>query len=282
MGDAARYCLNTATIRGQRLGIVEQVALAGEAGYGAIEPWVSDLREYREAGGSLSDLRNRIADAGLAVPSAIGFARWLADQQARREAGLEQAKRDMELVAAVGGTGIAAPPAGMTKRRGLDPRVVGQRYRALLAVGEQAGVVPVLELWGFSQTLCRLGEVLMAAVESGHPDACVLLDVYHLYKGGNAFESLRLLGPNTCPVLHMNDYPAKPPRETIGDGDRCWPGDGVAPLGRILGDLYGVGFRGWLSLELFNKAYWRLPAKEAVTTGLKKMKAAVKSADIAG
>ena len=271
-----RYGLNTATIRGQTQSIVEQVDLAAAAGYGAIEPWIMDLEAYRDAGGSLVDLKKRLADAGLAVPSAIGFARWLADQGERRKRGLEQARRDMDLVRRIGGTGIAAPPAGMIRRRGLDPRVVGERYRALLEVGRRAGVVPILELWGFSTALCRLGEVLMAAVEAQHPDACILLDVYHLYKGGNDFASLKLLGPNTCPVLHMNDYPARPPRATITDAHRVYPGDGAAPLKQILGDLKSVGFDGWLSLELFNQAYWRRPALQVAKEGLRKMKAATR------
>ena len=71
---AFRYCLNTATIRGQKLGIAREVEIAAAAGYTGIEPWVGDVEKYRDAGGSLPDLRKKIADAGLTVESAIGFA----------------------------------------------------------------------------------------------------------------------------------------------------------------------------------------------------------------
>ncbi|MDQ3537085.1 MAG: sugar phosphate isomerase/epimerase, partial [Bacteroidota bacterium] len=54
----------------------------------------------------------------------------------------------------------------------------------ILEIGKNEGVVPHLELWGFSQNLKRLGDVLYVASESGHPDAHILLDIYHLYKGG--------------------------------------------------------------------------------------------------
>ena len=56
----------------------------------------------------------------------------------------------------------------------------------------------------------------------------------------------------------MNDYPADPPRETITDGSRIYPGDGVAPS--ALHDLHDIGFRGVLSLELFNRDYWKQDA----------------------
>jgi 2-keto-myo-inositol isomerase len=49
----------------------------------------------------------------------------------------------------------------------------------------------------------------------------------------------------------------------------------VAPLDRILGDLFATGFRGTLSLELFNPQYWKQDALEVARTGLEKMKQAV-------
>ena len=53
-------------------------------------------------------------------------------------------------------------------------------------------------------------------------------------------------------VMHMNDYPDIP-RDKIGDGDRVWPGDGVAPISSILQSMAKAGAFPVLSLELFNK-----------------------------
>src|SRR5262249_3395806 len=52
-------CLNMATIRGQKLGIVKEVEVAAKAGYQAIEPWVSSIEAYQKEGGSLPDLKKR-------------------------------------------------------------------------------------------------------------------------------------------------------------------------------------------------------------------------------
>ena len=117
------------------------------------------------------------------------------------------------------------------------------------------------EVWGFSKSLSRLGETALVAIESGHPSACILADVYHLYKGGSGFAGLRVLGSAGLQVFHMNDYPANLPRTKITDADRIYPGDGVAPLVPILRDLHALGFRGMLSLELFNRTYWNVVIK---------------------
>ena len=88
-----------------------------------------------------------------------------------------------------------------------------------------------------------------------HPKACILLDICHLYKSGAGYDGLKLLNGSIMHNLHMNDYPAKPPHAEIKDEHRVYPGDGVAPLKTILRNLRTIGYRGMLSLELFNKEY---------------------------
>jgi 2-keto-myo-inositol isomerase len=276
--DPFGYCLNMSTIRGQKLSLSEQVDVAAKAGYQAIEPWVREIEEFANKGGSLADVKKQIADAGLTVESAIGFANWIVDDAQKREKGLETARHDMDLVRQIGGTRIAAPPAGATSQTDLNLFKAAERYRALLEVGEEMGVTPQVELWGFSQSMKRLGELVFVATESGHPNACMLPDVYHIYKGGSEFEGLRMINGAAIHVFHMNDYPDDPPRATINDSHRVYPGDGVAPLTKILRDIHAAGFRGMLSLELFNRDYWSQDALTVARTGLEKMQAAVQQA----
>jgi sugar phosphate isomerase/epimerase len=271
-----RFCLNTATIRGQKVGIVREIDIAAEAGFDAIEPWMDALHAYVQEGGALADLRKRIADRGITVESAIGFAPWIVDDDEARRKGLEQARKDMDVLAQIGARRIAAPPAGAQQQSGLDLSTIAARYRTLLELGDQMGVVPQVEVWGHSKTLGRLCESVYVAVGSRHPRACILPDVYHLYKGDSGFETLKLLSGIAVQVFHMNDYPAEPPRETITDAHRVYPGDGVAPLGAMLKELRQAGFRGYLSLELFNREYWKQDPLVVAKTGLQKMRAAVK------
>lgn len=267
-----RYCFNTSTIRGQKLSLVEEIDIVAQAGYQAIEPWIGEIQKYVQQGGSLPDLKKRIADCGLTVESAIGFAEWIVDDDARRAKALEQARYEMDLVQQIGGKRIAAPAAGATDVVTIDYLKVAERYGALLALGDHMGVVPQVEVWGFSKTLTRLGQAVMVAIESGHPNACVLPDVYHLYKGGSDFTGLKLLNGAAVHVFHMNDYPANPPRSAIDDSDRVYPGDGVAPLADILRTLREIGFDGCLSIELFNPTYWQQNPSKVARTALDKLK----------
>ncbi len=273
-----RYCLNTGTIRGQKLSIAQEIDITAKAGYDAIEPWVAKIHDYANSGGNLKDLRKRITDLGLTVESAISFFRWIVDDDSERAKGLEQAKRDMDILARIGGKRIAAPPAGATRKAGLDLMKAAERYRVLLELGEQFGIVPQVEIWGSSKNLHRLGQSMFVVLESGHPNACLLPDVYHIYKGGSDFTGLKLLSAQAIHVFHLNDYPAEPPRDRISDRDRVYPGDGIAPLTQILRDLHANAGRAVLSLELFNPTYWKQDPLTVAKTGLAKMRAAVNKA----
>jgi sugar phosphate isomerase/epimerase len=275
-GDRFRFSLNAATLRGYKLPLKEQIDLAVSAGYAGFEPWTSDLSRAAESGGALADLAKRCSDAGLTVISAIGFAAWAPDDGAARAKGLEQLKRDMDLVRQLGGTHIAASPAGVSQAGvTLDLDRAAERYRSVLELGRSMGVIPQLEFWGASANLSRLDQCLYVAARAGHPDACILADVYHLYRGGSDPAAVRLLSRSAAYCFHMNDYPAHPAREQLKDSDRVWPGDGIAPLRDLLQAFVDNRADVWLSVELFNAEYWKRPAAETARAGLDKMKAAV-------
>lgn len=262
---------------GHKLGFVKELEVASKAGFGSVEIWMNSLQAYLDGGGTLADARKRINDLGLKVENAIGFAQWIIDDDSERRKGVDQLKREMEMLAQIGCRRTAAPPTGATEKPGLDLKRAAERYRAILELGEQTGVVPQLELWGFSQNLSRLSEVLYVAVESGHPSARLLLDVYHLYRGGSSLDSLPLVGKAGVEVFHVNDYPANLPSASITDADRVFTGDGVAPLTRILQTIQNPERPVVISLEVFNKNYYAQDALKVAQTGLAKMKAATRS-----
>jgi sugar phosphate isomerase/epimerase len=76
----------------------------------------------------------------------------------------------------------------------------------------------------------------------------------------------------------VNDYPSGMSREKANDSDRVYPGDGSAPIVTLLRDLQFIGYRGVLSLELFNRDYWNQDALTVARTGREKIQALVQRA----
>ena len=267
-----RYCLNTSTIKGQGLGLLKNIDIAAEAGYDGVELWVDDIKELVAEGKTLKSLKKRIDDNRLKVENAIGFAKWIVDEREVREAAFVQMETEMKMMSELGCTRIAAPPSGATSGKSIDLTLAAQRYRSLVELGEKTGVMPQLEIWGASLNLSRLSEALYIAAESGHPQAKILADVYHLYRGGSDFSGMKLMSGSAYDIFHVNDYPGNVNREQLGDADRVFPGDGVAPLKQIMDTISIAGGVKVLSIELFNTAYWKLDALQVAKEGLARMK----------
>jgi 2-keto-myo-inositol isomerase len=270
------YCLNTSTIRGNQLDIVRVVEAASKAGFHAIEPWITELDAHTKAGGTLKDLGKRIADAGLTVENAIAFNAFLNDDATERAAGMERLKIDMDKVAQIGGARIAVPPGRSAAPVTLDN--AAKYYVEALEMGGKMGVQPLLELWGTHPVLGPLRNGIYVTTATGRADASLLLDVFHLYKSGTPFTSLRQINGAALHVIHINDYPQAADPAALNDSNRIYPGDGVAPFRQILRDLRDNGFRGCFSLELFNREYWTKSADENLKTGLEKIRAVVRQA----
>lgn len=279
--SSVRFCLNTSTIREQKLSVPEQVALCGVAGYDGIEPWIRDLRGFVDGGGDVKELRSRLDDAGVRVESAIGFAKWIVDDEAERKAGLEELRRDMQLVAALGGEAIAAPPIGAHRGAAkIDNDTIAERYAAALAIGREENVAPQLEVWGFSDNLSKLADVLYVATAVGDELACVLPDIYHLYRGGNDFASVNMLPGTAVRCFHINDISSSIAAANANDSDRVYPGLGEMPIVEVLQHMKASGFAGALSLELFNPDYWKLPAERVAREGLERMRSVAREAGL--
>jgi 2-keto-myo-inositol isomerase len=264
------FCLNTSTIMGQNPGLLGYLEIAAKAGYDGVELWIRDIQRFLDEGNSMDTLRKHLKDSGLVFENAIGFAPWMVDDDQKRKTGFEQMEKEMNILAELGCKRVAAPAAGVTGH--LDLFKAGERYKELLDLGRKTGVMPQLEFWGAFPYFHHLGQVLMVAAVANDPDARILPDVYHLFRGGSGYEGLKMLNGDLIEIFHMNDFIDTVPRERQEDKDRVFPGDGVAPMNQILTDLKKMGGKKVLSLELFNQGYWKQDALQVARLGLIKMK----------
>lgn len=250
-----RISLNTSTISAYKLPVDQQIEKVAAAGFDGIELWMSDVKTYLKNGGTTAKLRQKLLGGNLILEDMIGFSPWCSDDVSERKKAVAQLREEMLLTAELGGKYIAAPVISLKTLDCSKFDAYTERYSAILDLTAETSVIPLLELWGMG-ALHKLGDCAKIATGTGNPDAAILLDFYHIYRGGNAWEALDLLNGARLPVIHMNDYPATPSHEKLTDADRILPGEGICPFDKILPKLYASGFKGGLSVELFNKEYW--------------------------
>lgn len=264
--DQFTFCLNTSTIRPASL--MDKISIAGEVGYDAIELWSDDLTQYEAENGSLDGVAKALEDNGLEVATLIALHGWMDSVGDAYRKSLEEARRRMRQAAAVGSQYIIASPP----RDVVDLDQGAQRYRQLLEMGREYGVKPAMEFLGFVEGVNQIKDVWYIITEANDPDGTIILDVFHMYRGGSELDDLRKVPGDKIAIFHFNDAPESPPREQQTDADRVYPGDGIAPLGDMLKILKESGYQGAISLELFNRTYWEQDPKEVARVGLEKMK----------
>ncbi len=292
--------LNSSTLRPYDLDLETQLRVTAEAGFKGVEIWMRDLQSYMARGNRPVKIRALAEELGISVVNGIAFFKWTDKNPKTRKAGLEQAAHEITVLAETGCTKIAAPPTGDVA--GLSAIEIAENYERLLAISRPMGVDPVLEFWGRATQLHTVNaamEVLEKLVNKVLPrvkqssdlelDAvprvtrpALILDLYHMYTGGSELSDLDQLDADQIGLVHINDYPDQPPRESITDADRVMPGKGVGPVAAFLSALHSKGYTGSLSVELFRADYGHAEAietaREAYQTTLDVWKSAAREA----
>jgi len=269
-------CLDTATIRPASLR--EKVQIASKAGFDAIEPWDKELAEFEKEGGNLKDLGKEIKDLGLFVPSVIGLWNALPPTKAAFEESLKDTRNRMRMAADIQSQHIQTIPN--TVGENYDQKYVSQRYRELIEIGiNEFGINPALVFVKFFP-LKTLGQAAGVALDANHPKAMIIPDTFHMHISEGGFEGLKFLNGEFIAIFQFADAPATPEITALGDKHRVYPGDGILPLPQILKTLKATGYKGCVSLELYNPEYWKQDLQEVANTGLRKTMEVINKAGV--
>lgn len=110
----------------------------------------------------------------------------------------------------------------------------------------------MIEFTRTSTHLSTLGSALKVIREANHPNIKPMLDFFHFWSGLSKFEDLDTIEHGEIQHCHFQDF-LDAPRELTDNTYRVIPGDGVAPVVKIIQKLSEKGYAGALSVELFRE-----------------------------
>jgi 2-keto-myo-inositol isomerase len=73
------------------------------------------------------------------------------------------------------------------------------------------GVKPAMEYLGFAQQVNSIAAARAIMQNSQHPQATIVLDPFHDFRGGAGCEEIARLTAAQVAVCHFDDAPASPP-----------------------------------------------------------------------
>jgi len=223
------------------------------AGIRHVEPAAGALDEFLKTG-TMAEAKRVLADNGLTVVcGAIGvMGLW----EPTREFGqnLEAFRRRCAQFAELGAPVVYSPCATTAAFTEADYGPGVENIRRVAEVAREFRLKVGAEFVRNSTYMAALPTALRLHRAAAHPNFGVLFDCYHFWSGPSKMEDLDDIRPGEIVHAHLNDTPAMA-REMLDLQSRVVPGDGVAPLARILAKLVERGYGGPISVELFWPKY---------------------------
>ena len=256
---------------------------------GSLEGWSRAGIQYVELGApllaeflrndTLPAARRLLGDLGLTPASAAVVLQDLWLPGPARAESLEAWRRGCDQFASLGLQKVYSPSITRRPVTAADFAATPDCIREAGEIAREYELTAMIEFIRNSTHLATLTSALQMIREAGHPNVRPMLDFFHFWSGLSKFEDLDLLEPGELAHAHFQDL-LDTPRELINNDSRLIPGDGIAPVVRILEKLAEKQFTGALSVELFRAEYVQGDPFEVATEIRQKCEAVMRQAQV--
>lgn len=225
------------------------------AGFRYVEPWISKIDEFA-ARESLAVARRILGDTGLTPVAACAQGGIVEPLPAAEQAkNFDQLKHKLEVCAELGIPRLVVHSVGRDKYTAADYEPAAERLRKAADMAQPLRAMIVLEFVRGTAFCGSLSTSVHILRQANHPNARLLMDLFHFWGGFSKFEDLELLKNGEPEHVHIDDLPAGVPREILTDRDRVPPGEGVIPIPKIIRALRQKKYKGAFSIELFDPRF---------------------------
>jgi 2-keto-myo-inositol isomerase len=220
-----------------------------KAGIRNVEPAAGLLDEFLKTD-TMASAKRVLTDNGLTAVCGAAGVTGLWEPNPSFAGNLAAFRKRCEQFAELGAPLVYSPCATAARFSPEDYGKCLDNIRQAAEVARQFQLKVAAEFVRNSTFLASLPTALRLHRAAAHPNFGILFDCYHFWSGPSKFEDMDLIQPGEIIHAHLNDTQDLP-RELLDLQSRVIPGDGVAPLARILRKLVERGYAGPISVELF-------------------------------
>jgi 4-hydroxyphenylpyruvate dioxygenase len=244
----------------------EKLEAAAAAKFDGVEIFENDLVYFD---GSPRQVRQMAADLGLACMLFQPFRDFEGAPRDRLARNLDRAERKFDLMAELGApavlvcSNVAADAIGDEAVLVDDLRQLAERAaRRGLKVGFEALA------WGRHTRTWRQAWRIVERVD--HPSLGLILDSFHTLALGDDMTGIGEVPADKITFVQIADAPLM--QMDVLEWSRhyrCFPGQGAFDLASFLGPIVAGGYRGPISLEIFNDGFRAAPPRPTAADGMR-------------
>lgn len=245
-----------------------KLSSAARAGFRAIEIFENDLTFFN---GKPRDVRAMADDLGMSIIALQPMRDFEAMPEPMRSHNLERAQRKFELMNELG-TNLLSVCSNVAAEAIDDPQRAAEDLARLADLAAQSGLRIGYEAlaWGrHVRDWMQAWEIVRLA---DRPNLCVVLDSFHAIQRGNPLSPIADLPASHIALVQVADAPAilMDPM-SLSRHHRCFPGQGDYDIHGFLQAALATGYRGPISLEIFNEQFRGAPAAIIARDGMRSL-----------
>jgi sugar phosphate isomerase/epimerase len=238
----------------------ERASAAAKAGYNGIGLMGEDISHCLRTL-SYTDIRTIIADAGLEAVELEFLDGWFADGEERRQS---DAARRFLLQAAEHLAPLHIKVVCDQKGRDWPFDHLIESFAGLCRDAAFAGTAICVEMLPYS-TLRDLKTARALIAGANASNGGLLLDVFHLGRGGTRYEELLEIAPQEIRHVELDDAAAAQIGTYMEDTvlRRKLPGEGALDVRLVVSYLRAIGYQGWYGVEIISEEHASRPIQDA-------------------
>lgn len=247
----------------------DKLEAAAAAGFDGVEIFENDLLTYD---GTPAEVRSTCDGLGLAVTLFQPFRDFEAMPEPQRARNLDRAERKFDTMQALGADLLLVcsnvQPAALD-----DPARAAADLHEMAERAARRGLRVCYEALAWGRHVSRWRQAWDIVRQADHPALGLCLDSFHTLALGDDLSSLAgTVPPEKLFFLQLADAP-RLSMDVLSWSrhHRLFPGQGELPVAQFLRDLLATGWRGALSLEVFNDEFRAAPSRRIARDGLRSL-----------
>ncbi len=243
----------------------EELDLWKEFKISHVEVWASKVDAFLATGGTYEQMRRQLGEAGVTVVG-LAFASLSTSndpEQTQRE--MDALGKRLEMAVALGAPALAVIILGEVQEDiAKDYACVAEKLRKASEMAASRDIRLCLEFLGGYGINGTLGSCIELINQVDHPACGLLFDLCHYYTSASHLEELTLLPSEKLFMVHIDDS-SRLPMERLSSERRCFPGEGRIDVPNMMRALHRFGYRGYYSVELYDRGIWKMDASEVMS-----------------
>ncbi|MDZ5605390.1 3-dehydroshikimate dehydratase QuiC [Pseudomonas sp. RP23018S] len=246
----------------------EKLEAIAAAGFDGVEIFENDLLYYA---GSPREIRQMCADLGIAITLFQPFRDFEGCRRDRLQRNLDRAERKFDLMQELG-TDLVLVCSNVQADALGDEQVLVDDLRLLAEHASQRGLRIGYEALAWGRHVNTYQQAWHLVRQADHAALGMVLDSFHTLSLKGDPGAIRDIPGEKIFFVQMADAPILAMDVLEWSRHfRCFPGQGEMDMAGFLAPILATGYRGPLSLEIFNDGFRAAPPRQNAVDGLRSL-----------